>query len=188
MKLRLWNPDNPEDVIFMAELQVKCDSVYFPVSTYDPTMTVLFLEKKVREEQAVAFVGELNGKRVGAFWVDLEEDIGLFGAALAPEARKPLVAWRFLKLFFDVAFTQYNWHKLEAHVTLRDPKAERLCRALGMRKEGVLRERLNVGINKRLDLLILGILQTEWLARETSKKTVLRTQKKQATSGRSGSA
>lgn len=173
MKLKKLNPDDANDIIALAEIMAACKDELLTDHCKDINLQVCQMEQSIRHNRSVCLLGMKDDQVVGGFWVDFDEDTGLFGAALLPEYRRPRVAIQFTRLFFDVCFKNLGLFKLETLIPIRNRPAERICRHLGMRKEGLLRKRHLVK-GKRSDLLLLGLLADEWVnPNETAKKPLL---------------
>jgi RimJ/RimL family protein N-acetyltransferase len=65
----------------------------------------------------------------------------------------------------NVAFARLDLHKVEVHVFSFNSRAIRLYSSLGFVEEGRLRERVFQG-GRRYDEVVMGMLRTEWDARE----------------------
>lgn len=66
-----------------------------------------------------------------------------------------------LRLLFTYAFREMNLRRIEADVDPRNEASLRLLEKLGFRREGLLRERWNIG-GEIQDAVFLGLLRSEW--------------------------
>ncbi|MGH8430561.1 MAG: GNAT family N-acetyltransferase, partial [Solimonas sp.] len=65
-------------------------------------------------------------------------------------------------VLFDFAFGTPNLRRLEADVDPRNANSLRILGKLGFRREGLLRERWNVG-GEIQDTVFLGLLARDWM-------------------------
>ena len=94
-----------------------------------------------------------HGQAEMGFWIAVDR----WRQGYATEAAQALLRFGFETL-------QLN--RIYAHHLLRNPASGRVLEKIGMRKEGVLRERVcKWGVFE--DVAILAILKKEWLTRET---------------------
>jgi RimJ/RimL family protein N-acetyltransferase len=91
-------------------------------------------------------------------WRHLHTEVGFWltaaarGAGIASEATALCVEW---------AFTDLGMHRVEITTLPQFDRVLALAERLGFRREGVMRER-NLERGRRLDVLMLAVLQDEW--------------------------
>jgi RimJ/RimL family protein N-acetyltransferase len=91
-------------------------------------------------------------------WRHLHTEVG-FWLALAARGRG--VATEATALCVDWAFADLGMHRVEMTTLPQFDRVLALAERLGFRQEGVMRER-NLERGRRLDVLMLAILQEEW--------------------------
>ena len=74
-----------------------------------------------------------------------------------------------LFLFLSQVFEKTPWRRIEAQADSRNVPSDRLLRALGFVREGLLRQRW-VDQGEIRDVNIYGLLKNDWLAAASSKK------------------
>ena len=88
------------------------------------------------------------------------------GFALAASAWGQGYAAEAVARLVEHAFSDLEFHRLEANVDPRNAPSLRLLERLGFTREGLLRERYHVA-GEVQDSLIMGLLRPEWAARQT---------------------
>ena len=161
ISLRSVDVNNTEDLLFMAELLKACADQFIDDDTPSLMQMICVYEGRIKRGEMICFVCLHKGQPAGAIWADVEGRYGTIGAALLPEKRLPKLAYLYLKLFIDVAFQELGLYKLEARISTNNRTAERLCRKMGMKKEGLLRKRQRKA-GRFADLVLLGLLKQEW--------------------------
>lgn len=86
---------------------------------------------------------------------------GELGFALAREFWGRGLAGRAVTVVLDFAFGPLGIHRVEADADPRNERSLRLLERLGFEREGLLRERYNVG-GEVQDALVLGLLAQKW--------------------------
>ncbi len=74
------------------------------------------------------------------------------------------------RLGIEFAFEQLDLRRVEADVDPRNRASVRLLERLGFAREGLLRERWEVG-GQLQDSLLLGLLRREWRAARSSRQS-----------------
>lgn len=70
----------------------------------------------------------------------------------------------------DFAFSQLHLHRLELDVYSFNPRAERVYRATGFRREGILRDAVRDG-DAYADAILMAMLEDEWRALQAENQS-----------------
>ncbi len=114
--------------------------------------------------ERMTFKIEEKGKKVGAVelvnirWFNRKAEISIW---LLPEGRGKGIAKEALQSVMELAFEQFNFHRLEAEVYDFNQTARNLFKGLGFEQEGRLREAKYKDGNY-YDIIRFGLLKDQW--------------------------
>ncbi len=94
-------------------------------------------------------------------YIDRSNGRAEIGYAIARPHWRQGYATEAIRLLLHYAFEEMNLRRIEADVDPRNEASLRTLERLGFRREGLLRERWNVG-GEVQDALFLGLLRSEW--------------------------
>jgi RimJ/RimL family protein N-acetyltransferase len=133
------------------------------------------LLREIREEHAAGHLHEwglvdpLGGKVIGTctlFHLDRSNRRAEIGFALGRQWWGKGLMGEALTVLLDFAFGQLGLRRIEADTDPANSASIRLLESLGFRREGLLRERWNVG-GELQDTLFLGLLAREYRPRRS---------------------
>lgn len=158
---------SPEDHTDLQEILGDSETMRFSESAYSPERTKHFLtEFCIGKRGAIAAVHKESGKVIG-YLLFREESADVYeagwffnrqywGMGYAQEACRALLSY---------AFTVRHAHRVFAETTDGNRSVLLMLR-LGMKPEGVLRSHIRNNTGHWTDIMLYGILETEWRKRE----------------------
>lgn len=167
--LRELDISNNEDFVFLGELFWQCKDRLTDETNKDIPKMVAWIEQQIGWGKAKALIGMINQKPVGVIIAWLDGDTALVTAGLLKENRNAGNAVRFLKLFLSVAFQKYGLYKVSFRIATDNRAAEKVCRFVGAKKEGLLREE-EKRKEGRADLVLLSITKPQWVKGQHEKR------------------
>lgn len=157
------NPHNNHELAFMAQLIHECRDQLTDDLSQDIAFQVCALEQDILAKRAFCLLVLHDGVPIGAAWCDLAGDVATLSAGLLKDWRRGWVAVVALREVLAVAFA-HGIRKVKATIPITNRPAEKVCRWVGMKKEGMLRaEYLKDG--EPIGVVLLGLLKSEWEGR-----------------------
>lgn len=162
-----------EDLKRIHDLYSNVDLVLLGTNAWNP-VPLAALEKDfdqhVEDKDKADFVIEVDGKVIGKIYLhgwknrragSVELGIGIYD----PEYVGKGYGRDAINVLLDWCFRIQNYHRVLLHTSATNERAIRAYRACGFVEEGRMRE--DDYVNGRfVDTLIMGILRTEWEARQ----------------------
>ena len=121
-------------------------------------------EEQMRKNNGLQAALVPEGRIVGVIgfhavdWLNRNTTIGYW---LAADAQGRGLMTNAVSAFLDLAFLEWDLHRVEIHAAPRNRRSRAVPERLGFREEGRLREAERVG-GRFLDGIVYGLLEDEW--------------------------
>lgn len=157
VKLVPYDPNNPEQSLFLYKLWKEASSTLFDDRKKDPILLIQEISRSINEEAPQHFVVEINNEMAGFVGAIIDVyDIAYLDGVMKKEYRSFFPARSVLLAFAKHCFEHLGVAKIKAQIPVFNRNAETVSRSIGFRKEGISKKEL-IFNGSRVDILELAL-------------------------------